>query len=232
MPVTTRLLLLSLAASPLLAQSQASLRDSVQQELPSLTEPYKHLHRNPELSHHEQQTSAYLAAQLRKLGYDVTDHVGKYEGGAQAYGIVAVLANGPGPRVLIRTDMDALPMAEQTGLDYASTVRAKNDLGQEVGVMHACGHDIHMTVLLGVARELVERKSQWHGTAMLIGQPSEETVDGARAMLADSLYERFGRPDYILAEHDINLYPTGTRPAPPPPRLAAAEQQRPGLHGR
>lgn len=200
----------SAAASSLLAQSPAALQSSVQSQMPSLVETYMHLHRNPELSHHEQQTSAYLAAELRKAGYSVTEHVGKYENGTQAYGIVATLSNGPGPRVLIRTDMDALPIVEQTGVDYASTVRAKNDQGQEVGVMHACGHDIHMTVLLGVARELAQNKAHWHGTVMLIGQPSEETIDGARAMLADGLYERFGQPDFVLAEHDSNLYPAGS----------------------
>jgi len=199
----------SVAASPLLAQSPAALQSSVQSQMPSLLETYMHLHRNPELSHHEQQTSTYLAAELRKAGYTVTEHVGKYENGAQAYGIVAILANGPGPRVLVRTELDALPIVEQTGVDYASSVRTKNDQGQEVGVMHACGHDIHMTVLLGVARELAQNKARWHGIVMLIGQPSEETVDGARAMLADGLYERFGRPDYVLAEHDSNLYPAG-----------------------
>ncbi len=201
--------MLSLAASPLLGQGQANLQTSVQAQLPSLTETYKHLHRNPELSHHEQQTSAFLAGELRKLGYAVTERVGKYEDGAQAYGIVGVLANGAGPRLLIRTDMDALPVAEKTGLDYASTVRTKNDEGQDVGVMHACGHDIHMTVLLGTARELVERKAQWHGSVMLIGQPSEETIDGARAMLADGLYERFGRPDFVLSEHDDSAFAAG-----------------------
>jgi hippurate hydrolase len=207
--LSTRFLILSLAASPLLGQGQANLQTSVQAQLPSLTETYKHLHRNPELSHHEQQTSAFLAGELRKLGYAVTERVGKYEDGTQAYGIVAVLANGAGPRLLIRTDMDALPVVEKTGLDYASTVRTKNDQGQDVGVMHACGHDIHMTVLLGTARELVERKAQWHGTVMLIGQPSEETIDGARAMLADGLYERFGRPDFVLSEHDDSAFAAG-----------------------
>lgn len=194
--------LLTLAAAPLMAQSRVELQTSVDAQLPALTETYKHLHENPELSHHEVKTSAYLAGELRKLGYTVTERVGKYPDGAQAYGIVAMLKNGAGPQVLIRTDMDALPITEQTGLPYASTVRTKNDQGLEVGVMHACGHDVHMTVLLGTARELAEHKTEWHGTVMLIGQPSEEVVDGARALLADGLYERFGRPDYILAEHD------------------------------
>lgn len=196
-------------AVPLAAQSSADLKSSVAVELPSLTETYKHLHRNPELSHHEEKTSAYLAAQLRALGYTVTEHIGKYQDGSQAYGIVAILENGQGPRLLVRTELDALPIVEETGLDFASTVRTKNDQGQDVGVMHACGHDVHMTVFLGVAQEMVEHKAQWRGTLMLVGQPSEETIDGARAMLADGLFQRFGQPDFILAEHDNPAYAAG-----------------------
>lgn len=191
------------------AQSSSTLASSVDAQLPTLTETYKHLHRNPELSHHEEKTSALLAAELRKLGYTVTEHVGKYQDGSQAFGVVATMKNGSGPRLLIRTDMDALPVEEKTGLEYASTLRSTNAQGQDVGVMHACGHDIHMAVLLGVAHEMADRKSQWHGTLVLIGQPSEETIDGARAMLADGLYDRFGRPDYILSEHDDSTYAAG-----------------------
>jgi hippurate hydrolase len=210
------------AVLPLAAQSHAGLSASVARQLPSLTKTYKHLHRNPELSRQEEQTSAYLAAELRKLGYTVTEHVGKYDDGAQAYGVVAVLENGPGPRLLIRTDMDALPVEEKTGLDYASTVKSTNAQGQPVGVMHACGHDLHMTVLLGAAREMAERKSQWHGTLMLIGQPSEEIILGAQAMLADRLYERFGRPDFVLGEHDSNDVPAGSIAIKGGPLLASA----------
>ena len=200
----------ALVVVPVVAQSSSDLKSSVEGQLPALTETYKHLHRNPELSHHEEKTSAFLAGKLRELGYTVTEHVGKYPDGAQAFGIVAVLQNGAGPRLLVRSDIDALPVEEKTGLEYASTVRTKNDQGQDVGVMHACGHDIHMTVLLGMAKEMVERKAQWHGTLVLIGQPSEETIDGARAMLADGLYERFGRPDFVLSEHDDPMTPTGS----------------------
>lgn len=191
------------------AGSVPALSASVEQQLPSLTATYKQLHRSPELSHHEEKTSAFLAGELRKLGYAVTEHVGKYQDGSQAFGIVAIMQNSAGPRLLIRTEMDALPVEEKTGLDYASTVRSTNAQGQDVGVMHACGHDIHMTVLLGTAREMAARKSQWHGTLVLIGQPSEETIDGARAMLADGLYERFGRPDFVLSEHDDSMYAAG-----------------------
>ncbi len=200
----------ALAAWPLAAQAQSDLKGSVDAQLPALSETYIHLHENPELSHHEAKTSAYLAVELRKLGYTGTERVGKYADGSQAYGIVAILKNGAGPQVLIRTDEDALPVIEKTGLQYASTVRTKNDQGQDVGVMHACGHDIHMTVLLGTAKEMADRKSAWHGTLMLIGQPSEETVDGARAMLADGLFDRFGKPDYVLAEHDNSAYAAGS----------------------
>ncbi len=207
------LLGLTRLALPAAAQNGGSASDlfaSAEHQLPALTETYKHLHRNPELSHHEEKTSALLASELRKLGYTVTEHVGKYQDGSQAFGVVATMQNGTGPRILIRTDMDALPVEEKTGLDYASTVRSTNAQGQDVGVMHACGHDIHMTVLIGVAREIAARKTQWHGTVVLIGQPSEETIDGARALLADGLYDRFGRPDFVLSEHDDSTYPTGS----------------------
>lgn len=212
------------AALPLASQAPASsdLSASAKQQLPALVETYKHLHRNPELSRHEEQTSAFLAGELRKVGYTVTEHVGKYPDGAQAFGIVAVLENGKGPRLLIRTDMDALPVEEKTGLDYASIVKTTNSQGQQVGVMHACGHDLHMTAFLGMAREMSSRKAQWHGTLMLIGQPSEEIVQGAEAMLADHLYERFGRPDYVLSEHDSNDVPAGSIGVKGGPFLASA----------
>ncbi len=214
------------ATLPAIAQTAgpatSDLAASAEQRLPALTETYKHLHRDPELSHHEGKTSAFLAGELRKLGYTVTEHVGKYPDGSQAFGVVAILQNGAGPRVLIRTEMDALPVEEKTGLDYASTVRATNAQGQDVGVMHACGHDIHMTVLLGVAQEMAERRNQWHGTLMLIGQPSEETIDGSRAMLADGLYERFGRPDFVLSEHDSNDVAAGSISIKGGPLLASS----------
>lgn len=204
------LTLAAVAAATSMAQTTTDLAPSVNKQLPVLEQTYRQLHENPELSHHEKNTSAFLAGELRKLGFTVTEHVGKYADGSQAYGIVALLENGAGPRLLIRSDMDALPVEEKTGLAYASKVRSENAQGQPVGVMHACGHDIHMTVLLGTAREMAEHKSLWHGTLMLIGQPSEETIDGAKAMLADKLYERFGKPDFVLSEHDSSFYPAGT----------------------
>jgi amidohydrolase len=226
--VHVRLLAVSALAAmalPLASQTPAvpsDLAASVERQLPALTETYKHLHRSPELSRHEEQTSAFVAGELRKLGYTVTEHVGKYEDGTQAFGVVAVLENGAGPRLLIRTDMDALPVEEKTGLDYASTVKTTNAQGQPVGVMHACGHDLHMTVLLGAARELAARKSQWRGTLVLVGQPAEEVVQGAAALMADRLYERFGRPDFVLSEHDSADVPAGSVALKGGPLLASA----------
>src|ERR1700674_5379769 len=194
----TCLLLASGAAS-----QQPKLDVALDQELPSLVSTYKALHAAPELSHHEDKTAALLAGELRGFGYDVTEHVGKYPNPDwKGYGVVAVMKNGAGPTVLVRADMDALPVEEQTGLSYASHVRAKDDAGQDVGVMHACGHDIHVTALIGTARMLAALKNEWHGTLVLIGQPAEERIDGARAMLADGLYSRFPKPDFALALHD------------------------------
>jgi amidohydrolase len=211
--------LVCLLAAPVLAQDLAS---QVNSQLPGLIDTYKGFHAQPELSHREERTSALLAAELRKAGYTVTERVGKYPDGAQAYGIVAILENGPGPRLLIRADMDALPIVEETGLSYASQVKTKNASGQDVGVMHACGHDVHVTTLIGTARALAALKSQWHGTVMLVGQPSEETIDGARAMLADRLYERFGTPSFGIALHDTNLLPAGSVSLTSGPALASS----------
>jgi hippurate hydrolase len=179
-------------------------------ELPGLVDIYKSVHEHPELSHFESNTSAIVADALRKAGYTVTDHVGVYPDGSKAFGVVGILKNGAGPTLLVRGDMDALPIIEETGAPYASHVMAKNLAGQQVGVMHACGHDVHTTVLIGTARALAESKSQWHGTLMVVGQPSEETADGAKAMLADHLYERFGRPDMIIGLHDGSNLAAGT----------------------
>ena len=194
---------------PSLAQ-QAQIGPLVDRELPSLVATYKSIHAAPELSHYEKNTSAILARELRALGFSVTEHVGKYsDPNLVGYGVVAVLTNGPGPTVLIRTDMDALPIEERTGLPYASRVHARDDSGQYVPVMHACGHDIHVATLIGTARVLAELKTQWSGTLVLIGQPSEEKFDGARAMLSDGLYTRFPRPNYVLALHDSSELETG-----------------------
>jgi amidohydrolase len=195
-------LLCFLVATAVSAQ-QTKLDTMIDQQLPSLVSTYKTLHAAPELSHHEDKTSALLARELRTFGYEVTEHVGKYPNPDwKGYGVVAVMKNGAGPTVLVRADMDALPVEEQTGLPYASHVRAKDDAGQDVAVMHACGHDIHVTTLIGTARMLAALKNDWHGTLVLIGQPAEERIDGAHAMLADGLYSRFPKPDFALALHD------------------------------
>jgi amidohydrolase len=195
-----------LLSSALLATATRAQSPSLS---PDLLDFYKNLHAHPELSHFEEHTSAMLAAELRKAGYTVTDHIGKYPDGSQAYGVVAILKNGPGPTLLVRADMDALPIIEETGVPYASHVLVHNKSGQEVGVMHACGHDVHTTVLIGTGRAMATSKDKWHGTLMLVGQPSEETIDGAKAMLADHLYERFGRPDLVIGLHDTNELPAG-----------------------
>jgi len=185
------------------ASAQQSIDSMLDREIAQLVSTYKMLHAAPELSHHEEKTSAFFAAQLRALGFTVTERVGKYErADLIGYGVVAVMKNGDGPTVWVRTDLDALPVEEKTGLPYASTVKAKNDAGQDVSVMHACGHDIHITNMIGTAKMLAAMKDQWHGTLVLLGQPAEETVTGARAVLADGLYTRFPKPDFLLALHD------------------------------
>ena len=193
------LLALLFVAIPLSAQQ--SLDQMIDAEMSSLLATYKQLHAAPELSTQEAKTSAYLAAQLRSLGYTVAEKVGKYEDpNATCYGVVAVMKNGAGPTVLVRSDMDALPVTEQTGVAYAS---------QTAGVMHACGHDVHITTLLGTAKMLAQLKSKWHGTVMLVGQPAEEVVKGAEGMLRDDLYSRFGTPTYAIALHDNATMPAG-----------------------
>ena len=169
---------------------------------PDLRDFYIDLHRNPELSLHEEKTAAKVADRLRQAGFAVTTGVG-------GTGVVGVLENGSGPTVMLRTELDALPVEEKTGLPYASTVRVKDDAGTEVSVMHACGHDVHMTALVGTAAEMARRKGDWHGTLILIGQPAEERIRGARAMLKDGLFTRFPRPDFVVALHDNPNLPAG-----------------------
>jgi amidohydrolase len=185
------------------ASAQQTLDSMIDRDIAQLVSTYKMLHAAPELSHHEEKTAAFVATQLRSFGYTVTERVGKYDRPEfSSYGLVAVMKNGAGPTVLVRTELDALPVEEKTGLPYASTVKTKNDAGQDVSVMHACGHDIHITSFLGTAKILAAMKDKWHGTLVMIGQPAEETVDGSKAMLADGLYTRFPKPDFALALHD------------------------------
>jgi amidohydrolase len=163
---------------------------------------YLDIHEHPELSAHETRTAAKLADRLRQLGYDVTEHVG-------GTGIVAILKNGPGPTVMLRAELDALPVEEKTGLGYASKVRTHDDAGHDVPVMHACGHDIHMATLIGTAAILAQTRNTWHGTLMLVGQPAEETISGAKKMLEDGLLTRFPKPDAAVALHVGNRLAAG-----------------------
>src|ERR1700687_4355930 len=170
---------------------------------PELDAFYIDLHQNPELSSHEEKTAAKLADRLRSQGYEVTTNFG-------GTGVVALMRNGKGPTLMLRTDMDALPVEEKTGLPYASKVTVKGPAGTMVPVMHACGHDIHMTSLVGAATMLAKMKDRWQGTLVLIGQPAEETVDGAKGMLRAGLYTKFPKPNFVVALHDSAELPAGT----------------------
>jgi amidohydrolase len=173
----------------------------------------------------EEKTSADLAQQLRAAGFEVTERLGKYAlPGYQGYGVVGLLKNGPGPTLLVRADLDALPVEEQTGLPYASKRRVRTASGAEVPVMHACGHDIHVTALVGLARVMSKLKQRWHGTLLLVGQPAEETIDGALAMLRDGFYTRFPKPDMALSLHDSGALPAGTVGLTPGYALATSTQ--------
>jgi hippurate hydrolase len=187
---------------PGIALAQNSPVKEVEGVYPDAHALYLDLHEHPELSGHEVQTAAKLAEGLRSAGYGVTEHVG-------GTGIVAVLKNGAGPTILLRTELDALPLEEKTGLPYASKVHTKDDAGQDVSVMHACGHDVHMASLLGTAEIMARSKSSWHGTLILIGQPAEETITGAKKMLEDGLFTRFPKPDVAVALHVSNFEPAG-----------------------
>jgi amidohydrolase len=179
-------------------------------ELPSLLAIYKDVHTHPELSGHEERTAALVAKELRAAGCQVTEHLGKYENSKlKGYGVVGVMKNGDGPIVLVRTDMDALPVEEETGLPYASKAVAQNDEGKDVHVMHACGHDAHIAALIGTARSLEKLKDKWHGTIVFVAQPAEELGNGARALLKDGLYEKFGKPNFALGFHDKADLETG-----------------------
>jgi len=182
--------------------SAADLTSITAKELPSLVSLYKEIHAHPELSLHEEQTAARMARELRAAGLEVTESVG-------AHGIVGILKNGDGPVILVRTELDALPVKEQTGLAYASTLVVKDDSGSDVPVMHACGHDIHMACLVGAARALNQLRDQWRGTLVMIGQPAEERVLGARLMLRAGLFSKFPKPDKALALHCASDLPHG-----------------------
>ena len=198
-----KLLLASAAFAVTVVPANANeLRTAIAEDMPDLMELYRDLHANPELSFQEVETAAKLAKRARALGFEVTEKVGKT-------GVVAVMRNGDGPTVMLRADMDGLPLVEKTGLPFASKRTAIPASGVETGVMHACGHDTHMTAWISAAQLLSERKDQWSGTLVMILQPAEELGEGALAMLEDGLYTRFPKPDYVLGFHDAAQFPAG-----------------------
>jgi hippurate hydrolase len=204
---TLSLLGVFIAAAPIRAEDTVKTRVEavnrrIKTEFDDLDQLYKHIHSHPELSYQEEKTAARLADELRKAGFEVTEKVG-------GHGVVGVLKNGTGPTVLVRTDMDALPVTEKTGLPYASKVRVLDRNKNDVGVMHACGHDMHMACFVGTARVLASMKDSWSGTLVFIAQPAEEVGGGAKAMLADGLFKRFPKPDYALALHCAGDTPYG-----------------------
>ncbi|KQZ61462.1 peptidase M20 [Sphingopyxis sp. Root1497] len=190
------------AVSTVAQTADPAIQAEIKKDMPSLMAIYADLHANPELSFMEVRSAGIMAAEARKLGFKVTEKVG-------GTGIVAVMENGPGPVVMLRADMDGLPVIEQTGLPGASKVRVTTKEGVETGVMHACGHDTHMTAWVGVARRMAANKDKWSGTLVMIGQPAEERGAGARMMLEDGLYTRFPKPQYALAFHDAAQFPAG-----------------------
>jgi amidohydrolase len=200
MKTATLFLLILLVASA--SAQTAAISKEVETVYPAAHDLYIDLHQTPELSSHETQTAAKLAARLRSLGYEVTEGVG-------GTGVVAILKNGAGPTIMLRTELDALPVEEKTGLPYASKVHAKDDGGRDVPVMHACGHDLHMASLVGTAAIMVHSKESWHGTLMLIGQPAEETIGGAKGMINDGLFTRFPKSSVGVALHVGNSLPAG-----------------------
>jgi amidohydrolase len=207
------------------SQSAALSAEQVNAVYPEVESLYFDLHRTPELALHEQQTAAKLAERVKALGYEVTTGVG-------GTGVVAILRNGSGPTVLLRTDMDALPIEEKTGLAYASKVVFKSDSATATPVMHACGHDIHMSGWVGTAKLMAQNRDRWHGTLILIGQPAEETGEGAVAMIKDGLFTRFPKPDFALAIHDSAIQPVGQVGYTPGFAFAASDSVDITVYGR
>jgi amidohydrolase len=203
----------------------SSLATEVETVYPDAHTLYLDLHQTPELSSHETLTAAKLAGKLRDLGYTVTEHVG-------GTGVVAIMKNGAGPTVMLRTELDGLPVEEKTGLPYASKVRAKDDSGRDVPVMHACGHDLHMASLVATAAIMAHSKGSWHGTLILIGQPAEETITGAKKMIEDGLMTRFPKPDAAIALHVDNLLPAGKVGVGPGYRYSNADSLRITIYGK
>jgi len=203
MKISSLSILVSILVARLAFAQETSVEKAAVGELPSLLSIYKDIHSHPELSCHEEKTATMMAKELRSAGCEVTENFGRYDNpNLKSYGVIGVMKNGNGPLVMVRTDMDALPVEEDTGLPYASKVTTKDDNGREVHVMHACGHDVHMSAFIGTARLLQRTKDQWSGTIMFVAQPAEETGGGARALLKGGLYNRFGKPDFALGFHD------------------------------
>src|SRR5437763_2955423 len=195
---------------------ETSVEKAATSELPSLLSIYQDIHAHPELSTREEKTAALMAKELRAVGCEVTENFGKYDNpNLKCFGVIGMMKNGTGPTVLVRTDMDALPVEEDTGLPYASKVTTKDDNGREVHVMHAGGHDAHMAAFIGTARAWQRMKDQWSGTIMFIAQPAEVAVGGARALLKSGLYNRFVKPDFALGFHDKSDVQTGHIGVPP-----------------
>ncbi len=211
---------------PVLATAQNTpMKDQLEPVLPDAYTLYLDLHQHPELSSHETRTAALLAQRLRQLGFEVTENVG-------GTGVVGIMKNGPGPTVMLRTELDALPVEELTGLPYASKVRTKDDSGRDVPVMHACGHDLHMSAWWGTAAIMAHTKDTWHGTLMLIAQPAEETISGAKRMVEDGLFTRFPKPDVGIALHDTNEMPVGQVGISPEYTWANADSLRITVYGK
>src|SRR5438874_906746 len=217
-------LLLVVVTASAWAQTAATSGE-VENVFPQARALYVDAQQNPQLSGHETQPAEKLVSRLRTLGYEVTEHVG-------GNGIVALLKNGPGPTVMLRTELDALPVEEKTGLPYASKIHTKDDAGHEVPVMHACGHDLHMASLMGTATIMAHTKQTWHGTLILIGQPAEETITGAKKMIDDGLFSRFPKPDIGVALHDTNLLPVGQVGVAPGYSKANADSLRITIYGK
>ena len=223
--ITSSLLAVGALAFSGSAFAQSGLRDAIAADYDeNLAVLFEHFHANPELSHREFETSKRLAAEISALGYDVTTEVGRT-------GVVAVMENGEGPTVMIRADMDGLPVKEDSGLSYASVATQEDIDGVVKPVMHACGHDTHITSLVGTARQMAARKDSWSGTLVLIGQPAEERISGAREMLEDGLYKRFPKPDYALAFHVSANTPTGRIEAPLGIRASSSDSVDIVVHG-
>lgn len=204
--------------------SAQDLDRSIEQFYPHLDKLYKELHQNPELSLQEKETSAKMASELRSLGYEVTENIG-------GYGVVGMFKNGPGPVLLIRTDMDALPMEEKTGLPYASTKKGTSNDGKETFITHSCGHDIHMSVFVGTAKMMMDYKNSWRGTVLMVAQPAEENGLGAFNMMNDGLYEKFPHPDYAISLHDDPFLPAGTLGYKAGPLMAGVDMMNVKIFG-